>query len=345
MKVFLLKLGVILLLPITFVAVYFINDPFKVLYHYDTYIKSGKPYFIFIDKDVTTTRTFLNNYKKYKYDSYIFGNSRSCNFWISDWEKYINSDKCFHFDGSCESLYAIGKNVSFIRKHGIRIKNALFILDNDILSKVENNPGHIYIMDPAVSGESKWAFQATYFKAYADPQFFKDYVSYLVHHALNPAYEVPRNSNSLCIARDVRQYEPITNEVHFVGFEQQIASNMDSFYNARADLFFGRDTSKQYYFEPVIGDTQRSILNGIAKELAEDSTDFRIVISPLYNQVKLNTKDLDILYAIFGKERVFDFSGKNAITDDVHNYYESYHYRPSVAKMILDSMYKNKYQK
>ncbi len=345
MKVFLLKLGVILLLPITFVAVYFINDPFKVLYHYDVYSKSGKPYFIYLDKDVATTHIFLDNYKKYQYDSYIFGNSRSCNFWISDWRKYINSDKCFHFDGSCESLYAIGKNVTFIRKHGMRIKNALFILDDDILSKVENNPGHIYIMDPAVSGESKWTFQATFFKAYADPQFFKDYISYLLRHALNPAYEVPLNSNTLCIARDTRQYDLAINEVKYVGFEQQIASNRDSFYSARANLFPARDTTVEHYFDPVIGPKQLNILNGIKRELTEDSTSYQIVISPLYNQVKINKKDLDILYAIFGKEHVFDFSGVNFITNNVYNYYESYHYRPQVAKIILDSIYKNKYQK
>ena len=59
----------------------------------------------------------------------------------------------------------------------------------------------------------------------------------------------------------------------------------------------------------------------------------------MYDQKKLNIEDLSILNALFGKENVFDFSGINQITNNLYNYYETSHYRPHVAKKIIDEIY------
>ncbi len=76
--------------------------------------------------------------------------------------------------------------------------------------------------------------------------------------------------------------------------------------------------------------------------LNEDHAQYKIILSPLYSQVKLNEKDIKALCDIFGKENVFDFSGINDITNNMYNYYESYHYRPEVAKLMMDSIYRSK---
>ena len=69
-------------------------------------------------------------------------------------------------------------------------------------------------------------------------------------------------------------------------------------------------------------------------------TNFKIVLYPLYNQTKTNTADLLKLYEIFGRDNVFDYSGINVITENIHNYYESEHCRPTAGRMILTEIYK-----
>lgn len=44
---------------------------------------------------------------------------------------------------------------------------------------------------------------------------------------------------------------------------------------------------------------------------------------------------MEILKDIFGYENVFDFSGINEYTNDIHNYYERGHYRPILGALLL----------
>ena len=53
----------------------------------------------------------------------------------------------------------------------------------------------------------------------------------------------------------------------------------------------------------------------------------------------MEEEQLQLLYSIFGKKNIFDFSGKNNLTEPISNYFESSHYKPNVAKIILDSIY------
>lgn len=62
------------------------------------------------------------------------------------------------------------------------------------------------------------------------------------------------------------------------------------------------------------------------------------MINPLYNQKKLDKKDLLYIDSLFNG-RVYDFSGINDITSEVTNYSDLSHFKSSVAKLILDSIY------
>jgi hypothetical protein len=83
------------------------------------------------------------------------------------------------------------------------------------------------------------------------------------------------------------------------------------------------------------------MLSNIKRILDANATSYKIVISPLYDQEKLDAADLHILQSIFGRDRITDFSGKNDITSNVRNYYEESHYRIPVAQKIMDSIYRN----
>jgi hypothetical protein len=127
--------------------------------------------------------------------------------------------------------------------------------------------------------------------------------------------------------------EIAANEDRWYEMEKKIAKNPDSFYNAR--IFYRREPG-QHFTPPILKQAHIVMLTNIKKILEANATNYKIVISPLYDQKKLNPADLIRLQAIFGKDKVTDLSGVNEITENVRNYYEESHYRIPVAREIMD---------
>lgn len=329
MKKYLFK-ALIAAAPILFVLIiYFINDPFKVLYHYDQYFNSKTTQYVNLSKDFVSTQHFINNYDKYKYDSYIFGSSRSMLYHVAEWKKHINGKSLYHFDGAEESLYGIEKKFLFLDRRSVKIKNALIIFDEELLSKIDNSTGLATIKHPALSGQSKLSFEMYYLKSFMDKEFLIPYLNLIFFNKFTPG-------GALLNARG--GYIVASNEVSWTPIDSAIQNNMDSFYKAREFRLYKRSGIPK--IDSVHLDSARiSMLTNIKNILIKDSTDFRIVINPLYNQIKMNPADLEVLKKIFGSSNVFDFSGINEITNDVHNYYEEAHYRPFVSTRIMDSIY------
>jgi hypothetical protein len=91
--------------------------------------------------------------------------------------------------------------------------------------------------------------------------------------------------------------------------------------------------------EPVIKNNQRQMLEEIKKIFTKHHTSYRIVISPQYDQIKFNPEDLRYLENLFGKDFVFDFSGRNILTGTYNNFYDVFHYRPQVSRQIMEIIY------
>ena len=156
---FFIKIG-FLSIPLVFILIlYFTNDPFRVLYSYSSYYDSGEPCYITLNRDYMSTETFIQKYPKYKYNSFIFGNSRSLFYRIEDWKKHISSDKCFHFNASSESIYGIYKKIVFLKERDIPITNALVVIDNSVFSETTDSKGHLFMKHPKLTGKNKYLFQ------------------------------------------------------------------------------------------------------------------------------------------------------------------------------------------
>src|ERR1700760_1077696 len=115
-KLLLTKLLIFSIPFVLFIALYICWDPFKVIHHYDHYYESGKPSYISLNRDVVSTETWVNQFPRYNYDSYIFGNSRSKFYEVDTWSRYIGADTnhCYHFDASGESLFGVAGKVKFL---------------------------------------------------------------------------------------------------------------------------------------------------------------------------------------------------------------------------------------
>ncbi|MEO5571603.1 MAG: hypothetical protein ABIT08_01885, partial [Bacteroidia bacterium] len=242
-----------------------------------------------------------------------------------------DTTKIFHFDASAESLYGIHQKFLFLKKRNVPVKNCLIILDYALLSKTENQEGHIVRKHYLLTGESKFDFQFLFFKAYLDRNFLRAYYDLKITHHFKPYMQK-------VMLRKTFDYEPVTNELQLKSDEAAIGNG--TFYNKKKiNTFARKDTLTTKISPPVIDSMQWSFLNDIKSILVEDAADYKIIISPLYHQKYLNPADVKKLKDIFGPENVFDFSGKNKFTDDYRNYYDIIHYRPTVTRGILKMIY------
>ena len=77
------------------------------------------------------------------------------------------------------------------------------------------------------------------------------------------------------------------------------------------------------------------MLQSIRSALDAKHTNFCVVVAPLYQQQPISPQDRQALEQIFGVDSLFDFSGRNELTDDVRGYYEDSHFRPMVARQVM----------
>jgi hypothetical protein len=334
-KKFLIRL---LLFSIPFllaIAFYILYDPFKVVRSYDSYYLSGRPAYISLNKDHVSTENWLNHYPGFHYDSYIFGNSRSMFYQVDAWRQYTGSprNKCYHFDASGESIYGIAKKVEFLRRQGADIKNCLIVMDFEALNQANNSAGHIFMKDPHLSGGSSFDFQIESMKAFFDFKFLTAFIDF----KLSGRVKDYMKQDFLLDDRPV-DYDYITNEIQAGHFDTLIKKDPERYYSSRQNEFPRRD-STPHFAPQVIKAPQIALLRSIKEIFVEKKTNYKIVLSPLYNQSKTDPGDVRTLQEIFGAGNVFDFSGINEFTSDFHNYYEWSHYRPPVANEIMKIIY------
>ncbi len=331
-----LKLLIAALPALVIVSIYIINDPFKVIYHYNSFVgKDGKNY-VTLNKDYTGTEMYISNKEKYAYDSYVFGSSRCRYYRVDKLKKYIDGKSFYHFDAYLEGLSGVAQKVNFIHAKGMHIKNALLVFDIDLFKSLENPKGHIYRKHPLTSGESISDFQIINFKDFLDVTFLSAYLKFLATGKISNESIANGIMDTATVIHNVQ-----TNEEDFTLIENMINADPEKYYAGQKDLSAKRDTIERMEVSVILAE-QKKLLFGIKKVLNEDNTNYKVVISPLFDQKRLNTQDMAFLDSLFGHGKVYNFSGKNKLTDDVHNYYEKSHYRLSVADYIIDSIYGKK---
>lgn len=331
--------GVFFFLSPFFIVVpfYFLTDPFKVLRNYDSYYQSGGKNEVNLNKDFISTQNFINKNPAYQYNAFIFGNSRSIFYEIKTWSELIHEPeaKCYHFDGSGESLYGIADKFVFLEKQQVSIKHALIVLDYALIAGQKNPKEYFRLQHPTVSNKSSFAFQFAHLKAFLNFKFVKGYIDLFLSGKVKPYMrdEGLFDNNPLI-------YDSITNEIKMDYLEKEILEKQKEYYLKKSALFYQRDSMPKQAGK-VIYKAQEKLCKTIKRILDQNNTTYEIVISPLYDQLQLNKEDLFFLEQLFGKERVHDFSGINEFTIPVTNYYEISHYRPQVTRTIMKTIYSN----
>ncbi|MFT3904126.1 MAG: hypothetical protein QM727_13200 [Niabella sp.] len=329
---FLKKLTILLLPFFIMMAIYLHDDPFMVLRHYERY----DPSTVLLDEDYVGWQTYMNNRDTIPLDSFIMGNSCTMAFPCGEWEKHLEGGRAIRLFGNAEGIIAIYQKLEALDRLHVPIKNVLMVLDKTSLGKCQTSYSHTCIQPPEVSGISKFKFQETFCQAFFRPGFVIPYFDYKISHKYRPYMQGIINPYGA-----IRQ--PMTNDA-INPREEMIRKEGEKYWENHKDDFIKKsepDYRNGKYKEapPVLLAKQIDLLNKIKGILDKNNTSLKIIISPDFNQVSINKADLKQLNRIFGADTVFDFTGINEYTTDIHNYYEKSHYRPVLGIKLMNKIY------
>lgn len=335
MKRFLL-FCLLLCLPILALAiVYIVIDPFKVIWKYEAYYEPDDV--IHLNRGYVSAMQYINTKDSCKYNSFIFGNSKSIAYHEKEWKQYLpSSSVCYHFDEHGGAIGHLFHEIDYISRHG-NIDNALIVIDCGVLSRMGYD-ALLFKLCPALNHNKKYfSFQSAYFKAFYNIGFLRAYIDYMINKEYKPYM------GDYIINRDgwwfeYSFYNLSNNEWTYVKHEESIARG-DYFDAKRVDGFHKTQQFPDSISAVVIDDERLSLLKSIKERFDNHHTNYRIVISPDYDQIKINPSDLQCLNDVFGSQYVFDFTGVNKWTKDYHFYYDNAHYRSCVANDIMRLVY------
>lgn len=309
---------------IIMLAWYIIDDPFMMYWKYDNLYAYGQRKIC--TNDAYRGIRWMNQFNdSVHYNCFITGSSRSDFYYVDEWKNYLGEDaSCFHFNQSGDNLLGTLQRTQYLYKRFDKIDNILFIMDAEFLEDMKPHKGHLFRQPWQVTKEwDFFAYNWECIRAFYTIEYQKQVWGITPKEQMLPFYYIP-------------EY----NEVHKVGAEELLDSNPDAYYETLTGFYrLYERTYTDSVSAPVIGAQQRDALEQLHTLLVNGNTDYRIVISPLYNQIALNPQDLICLKEIFGEDKVFDFSGVNEYTNDVSNYYETSHYRPKLCNIILKKIY------
>jgi hypothetical protein len=155
-------------------GLYCIYDPFSVVKEYNSYSNLN----VIPNRDFISTETFLKNYKKEKYDSFIFGSSRTLAFRPSIWLNYMPaSSKPYAFDAFSETLCGIHGKIKLLDSLNVKINNCvIFICQDNAFAYEGDSKGHIFIKHPLISKTSNFDFHFT------SPYLYCNITLYIIQH-------------------------------------------------------------------------------------------------------------------------------------------------------------------
>jgi len=318
-------------IPIVIVLIiYLVTDPFKTLHPFSF------QYFDVTNRDYISSELFLRNISKFHYDSYIFGSSRCGGFNSYHWKHYLPEGSTqFLFQSWSESITGIEQKIDYIDNHNDDLNNALVLLDIPGSFSKEQLPKEVLtIKHYQFSGQPKFEFQCCLFWGFIQkPSIWWSSVKQFIRHDI-PVFPMDTLSNDWGTNN---RYADI-----------RIQPAKDSLCNCTTKtkaIFLkqikNKSNSDLTESKPLITSQFLKQLMHIKEVFDNHHTDYRIVISPAYcyTYPRINEEDLKILQDVFGADKVFNYSGKNLLTDDCFNFSDPDHFGQSVGWQIIEDIY------
>ena len=333
MKKFVLRTLIAVLPILLFIALYAFVDPFHIVNPITRDTNGRDSVMVGNNAGFASVETYLLNDNKYHYDSFILGSSMSQNFKASYWKPYLDSTaSILHFDASSETLTGIINKMRFLNKHSTTIKNALIVIETEMLGRQPVDDDILFIQHPATSGERNWfKFHLLHLNAFRDITQVK--------YALFPErYKA-----------EMHQKKMITNIApnRIAHLNEMFYGEIDSIISVCPDKYFTPKLLAERKHVILPSATQYSIdeqvelqLKQIKSILDSNNTNYIIIIPPCNNRPQLSYRDLWVMKSIFGEDKVHNFSNHPDFVFNERVYYDNLgHLISAKCKILLDSAY------
>ena len=330
MKRFVITILVFIAIPlILLVGIYLWTDPFRCIHDFDINDVDAT------NREYLSTELFLRNEPTYHYNSFIFASSRGGGINTYVWKQYLpDGAQPFLFQAWSESMTGIEQKMNYLNEHHISINNALILIDIPSTFDTKNQlPKDALSMKHFVfTGQSRFRYNVLQFTNFIQkPSLWRKSISNKVHH-------VHMSCPSDTITNDWFN----TNRLNYTELSPQDSLKQCSEIGRKT--FFAeieRSKGKLTMSEPLITELYEEQLRHIKAIMEANHTDYHIIITPAYcyTNPAVNPNDLALLCDIFGEERVHNYTGKNAYTDDYNNFSDPNHFGLRVGYLILKDIY------
>lgn len=316
-----------------FMALYAIVDPFHIIHPVTTDAQGRDSVMVSNNAGFTSIETYLLYDDQYHYDSFIFGSSMSQNFKASYWRPYLDSTaSILHLDASSEFLEGIINKMNFINKHGTTIKNALIIIEAEMISRQPQEDNILFIQHPSTSGAKNWfKFHTLHFNAFRD----LTQVKYALFH---DTYNEEMQQKNM-IASNAPDRIAHLNEFYYGTIDSIITQCPDKFFTPQL-LAARKHAVLPTATKHAIDDKTELQLKLIKQILDKNHTSYIILVPPCNNQPQLQWHDLWVMKSIFGDDKVHNFSSHPQLVFNERAYYDNLgHLISAKCRMLLDSAY------
>lgn len=276
-----------------------------------------------------STKKLLNS--STNYNSFIFGSSRSTNVYACYLQKKIKNSRFFHYATWSETIGGIYAKLKLLDSLAYSIDNAFIYFDTDYTFKNDDKWHHSdhYLLTNENKFTYYWKHYRTFF-SFLDENKIKILLGYKVSGAIFPNWESDyetNDSNHICSDSILMEYGKIELSEEF----------MNKISSLKKSGFLFKRSELQRFKEKQISSNEEDVMIKIKEIFEKHATKYYIAITPLYDQLKFNISDIQIIKKIFDVN-VIDFSGINEVTNKDYNYPDRIHFLPYVSKNIIDSL-------
>lgn len=132
-------------------------------------------------------------------------------------------------------------------------------------------------------------------------------------------------------------YDKTTGDHYYVKMDSLIQYDSINYYHQQKEKVFYERKPKDSI--DLIDGQAEQFLHEIKAILSKHNSDYQVIITPNYDQVKLSGNDRLKLESIFTSDKTLDFSGVNDMTSDYRNYCEHKHFKPYIASQLMKQVY------
>lgn len=330
MKRFLLIIVCFFGIPLlALLGVYLWTDPFKTLRPFNINDVDNT------NREYQSVELLKRNYPKYHYDSYVFCSSQGSGWNTYTWKMYLPDDASpFLFQAWSETITGVYQKVAWLAAKNMPVRHAIVLIDIPGFFSTNQNPHEaLSVKHYELSGESPIIYHAReYYNFIQNPKAWTRAVVKQVHQE-----QIPFDSDT--ITNDFFRNNRLN---YFVCPPQD---SLKSCTNQTRATFMAKISNASetdvVMSSPLLTPDIEPVLQQIRDIFVQQQTDYYIVIAPSYRYVHpyLNAQDLQQLNAIFGNDRVFDFTTDIELTSDYNDFFDPIHFGTILGWKMLKKMY------